>query len=144
MDWLAQVARDYGILIAAALWFVYSQIWPWLRDRWYPDHIKSAADERRYVRRREDHVIDVVKDNTTAMIALTVAISSQQRTLELINQTTSAGHTLITQQISAQATMLTTILENIAGLYGAAGLNRPSYAALAPQISAIVESQEQK
>lgn len=121
MDWLGELAKEYDILLLAFLYFLYKEGWPWVRDKLFPAHIKANADERRYERRREDQAFGVIRENTVVLVGL-------QKTLEAINTTLATGNTQVSQQLAGNTVMLTTLLENVAGIYGLLGAPRPNQA----------------
>lgn len=123
MDWLGELAKEYDILLLAVLYVLYKEGWPWVRDKLFPAHMKASAEERRYNRRREDQAFGVIKENTVVLVGL-------QKTLEAINMTLGAGTSQISQQLATNTVMLTTLLENVAGIYGVLGAPRPNHVPL--------------
>jgi predicted sugar kinase len=114
----ADLVNQYGGW-AFLLWFLYQQIWPWLRDKVWPGAQESRRTERDQVERLisnyqsmyeriTNQLYLVVQENTRAWVGL-------QGTLENVSA-----------QLVQQNQMLADLNEDIAEIYGRAGKARPS------------------
>lgn len=71
---LELLIKQYGLLIALTLWFAYRELWPFLRDKLWPQlatERQAAADK---ATRREDQFIELLEKTTNVIANNTNAI----------------------------------------------------------------------
>lgn len=103
-DVTADLLAKYGLLGYIA----YKEVWPFLRDRLYPDLAKARRSERSDERKREDRLFETLEANTAAMVKL-------QGTLEAIHV-----------QMARQSEVIHLQGLDISGLYGYLRVPQPS------------------
>jgi hypothetical protein len=101
-------ANQYGLLAAAIFYFLYRELWPWLRDKVVPSAAAASKSKQADQQRREDRLIAVLEQHARTSAAL-------ETTLEQIGQ-----------QLQQHSVVLQQLTEDLAGLYGQIGLQRPS------------------
>lgn len=107
---ISTLINSYGLTIALVLWFVYRDLWPWLRDKVFPGYISEKQAEKRENHeesvRREDKLITLHEQSTQALTRLSV-------TLDNMNQT-----------LATMTTKLETIDRDVSNIYGILGERR--------------------
>jgi hypothetical protein len=110
--------RDYG-WIGVLIWLAAMQVWPWFRDKVYPDLAAArtkAAFERAELQRqlveeahrREDRAWSALASNTTAIVSLQTTLAQMDSTLRI------------------QSQALGELSNDVAALYAHLRANRPS------------------
>lgn len=103
-DISSDLIAKYGLLGYIA----YKEVWPFLRDRLYPDLARARRTERSDERKREDRLFETLEANTAAMVKL-------QGTLEAIHV-----------QMARQSEVIHLQGLDISGLYGYLRVPQPS------------------
>ena len=129
--------REYGLFVTAICYVLYRELWPFVRDKLYPDHIKASIEDRRNSRRTEDRLFALAEQNVTVLTGL-------QKTLETISQQLPTLQHLpaITAALANLAIITTNISQDMAGLYGFLRAQQPSRAAL-PQERTVEQGGKQ-
>lgn len=133
MTW-EQVVGQFGLPLTMAGWFAWREIWPFLRDRLFPQwaerrkaaeekatnereaQLKADREEREAQRAADremmNRLFQVIDQNSAAYAALKI-------TLEV-----TLGH--VVTQLTQQTDLLGDMNEDVSGLYAHIGKRRPS------------------
>jgi hypothetical protein len=112
----------YGLEGALLIYFGLKELWPWVRDKFWPQWAAERRADQVGRREADDRLFKAFEGNTQAMAGL-------QTTLNVVNE-----------QIRLQTSVMQELNEDVAGLYGFLQQPRPSRKRTAPQTQSVKET----
>lgn len=127
---VAQFSAAYGPQIALALYFLYKEVWPWIRDKVFPEYAARKAEESKALAKALDaHRIAAAERENRLFLVIEQSISALTRiegTLVGVQNAQEQFAERFTDELARHADVLHAVNLDVAGLYGQLGTGRPS------------------